>query len=255
MSASLVSMQASRERTSEPSRTLVSVDRLTKLYDQRPILRNVSFTLPAGQALVLFGPNGAGKTTLLRMLATLTRPSSGTATIAGLDLATEPAAVRFRIGYVGHRPHLYDELTARENLLFFARMYGLRDGSERAERLLARVGLAAKARDRVANFSRGQVQRLALARGILHEPSLLLLDEPDTGLDAGALALLNGIVSEQVTRGGSVLLTTHAIERGLSIAGGALILARGRVVHAAPAGELTPERVIKFYNERGRMSA
>jgi heme exporter protein A len=255
MSASLARLPISPDQAAVQVRALVSVERLTKLYDQRPILRSVSFAVPAGRALALFGANGAGKTTLLRMLATLTRPTSGTATIAGLDLATEAEALRFRIGYVGHRPHLYEELTARENLLFFARMYGLRDGPDRAERLLARAGLSGKSRDRVANFSRGQLQRLALARGILHEPSLLLLDEPDTGLDASALALLSDIVGEQLARGGSVILTTHAIERGLALADDALILARGRVAHAGPSDELTAERVVKLYSGRGEVGA
>ena len=255
MNASLVSVPTSSMNAPEPLQQLLTVERLTKLYDQRPVLRNVSFTLPAGQALALFGPNGAGKTTLLRVLATLTSPSSGAATVAGLDLASEAEAVRFRIGYIGHRPHLYEELTARENLLFFARMYGLRDGPDRAERLLARIGLTAKARDRVGNFSRGQLQRLALARGILHEPSLLLLDEPDTGLDAGALSLLGDLVRDQQTRGGSVLLTTHAIERGLALAATTLILSRGRIVHSSPSSELTAERVVALYTRGEEVSA
>ncbi len=248
MTASLAHPTTSAEGTPEPVEKLVSVRRLSKLYDQRPILRSISFDLCDGEALAIFGPNGAGKTTLLRTLATLTRPTSGTATIAGLDLAADAETLRFRIGYVGHRPHLYEELTARENLRFFARMYSLRDGADRAEALLARVGLTARARDRVGTFSRGQLQRLALARGILHDPALLLLDEPDTGLDAGALGLLGEMVHEHQARGGSVLLTTHAIERGLALAGKALVISRGHVVHSGPAHELSAERVTTLYS-------
>jgi heme ABC exporter ATP-binding subunit CcmA len=231
---------------------VVVVERLSKLYEQRPVLRNVSFSVPAGQTVVIFGPNGAGKTTLLRVLATLAKPSTGSAAIAGYDLAAEADTVRSIIGYVGHQPHLYEELTARENLLFFARMFGLRDGAARADMLLARVGLKAKADGRVGSLSRGQVQRLALARGVLHDPAVLLLDEPDTGLDAEALALLGDLVRERRAAGGSVLLTTHHIERGLELADAALVLVRGRLVHSGPSRDLTTEQVREFYVEGGR---
>jgi heme exporter protein A len=210
-----------------------------KLYGVRPVLRGVSFSIPAGQTVVLFGPNGAGKTTLLRVLATLATLSSGTASVAGLDTRAEAAAVRGIVGYVGHQPHIYEELTARENLRFFARMYGLGDGHARAEALLARVGLSGRANDRARQFSRGQLQRLALARGILHEPAVLLLDEPDTGLDEEAGVLLEEIVRERAARGQTTLLTTHQFARGQMLADRALVLAAGRLVYDGAATALT----------------
>ena len=194
----------------------IRVERLVKAFDAKLALRAMSFSVPAGATLAIFGPNGAGKTTLLRTLATLARPTSGRVEVAGYDAVREAHEVRLRAGYVGHQPHIYEELTARENLLFFARMYGLRDGAARVETLLALVGLAARAGERARTFSRGQAQRLALARGLIHDPQILLLDEPDTGLDEDALALLERIIAERRACGQTTALTTHNLERGLT---------------------------------------
>ena len=220
---------------------------LVKSFEVRPILRGLTYALPAGRTLVIFGPNGAGKTTLLRTLATLARPSAGSAFVAGYDVIDDAHEVRRHVGYVGHQPHAYEELTARENLLFFARMYGLRDGAERAERLLERVGLRARANDRVRAFSRGQAQRLALARGVIHEPSVLLLDEPDTGLDQEALALLERLIAERRERNLATILTTHNLERGLRLADDALTLVRGRIAFAGAASALDVATVERLY--------
>jgi ABC-type multidrug transport system ATPase subunit len=158
------------------------------------------------------------------------------------------------IGYVGHQPHAYEELTARENLLFFARMYGLRDSAARAAALLERVGLGARANDRVRAFSRGQAQRLALARGIIHEPAVLLLDEPDTGLDQEALALLERLITERRERGQATVLTTHNLERGLRLADDALTLVRGRIAYAGAAAALDVAAVERLYAGEGMPS-
>jgi heme ABC exporter ATP-binding subunit CcmA len=229
----------------------VVVAGLRKSFDPRPVLREVSFTLAAGRCLALLGPNGAGKTTLLRILATLAKPSEGRATVLGLDVAREASQVRRVVGFVGHAPMLYDELTVRENLRFFARMYGLRDGAERAEALLARVGMRARANERVRQLSRGQLQRVALARGILHDPALLLLDEPDTGLDEEATALLAALVAERGTQGQTTILTTHQLARGLALADEALVLVGGRVAYAGDSGGLSVEDIRALY-ERPR---
>ena len=223
------------------------LERLVKAFDARPVLRGLTYALPAGRTLVIFGPNGAGKTTLLRTLATLARPTAGRAWVAGCDVAEEASAARRRVGYVGHQPHVYEDLTARENLLFFARMYGLRDGAARADALLALMGLSRRANDRVRAFSRGQAQRLALARGVIHDPAALLLDEPDTGLDQEALALLERLVAERHERGQTTILTTHHLERGLRLGDEALTLVRGRIAYAGAASALDVAAVERLY--------
>jgi heme ABC exporter ATP-binding subunit CcmA len=212
--------------------------KLTRSFGPKLVLRGVDLKLARGGRLALFGPNGAGKTTLLRVLATLARPDAGQALVAGYDLVRDAAALRRVIGYVGHQPHLYEELTARENLLFFARMYGLRNGPARAGELIERMGLRARADDRVRTLSRGQQQRLALARGILHEPAVLLLDEPETGLDEPAFELLRALIEERARAGRTTLLTTHSLERGLALASEVALLVRGRTRYHAPAAEL-----------------
>ncbi len=229
----------------------IRVERLVKAFDARPALRGITFSVTPGATLAIFGPNGAGKTTLLRTLATLARPTSGTVEVGGFDSVREAHEVRLRAGYVGHQPHVYEDLTARENLLFFARMYGLRDGPERADALLARVGLRAKSGERARTFSRGQAQRLALARGLIHDPEILLLDEPDTGLDEDALALLEQVIEERRARGQTTALTTHNLERGLRLASEALTLVAGRVAYTGPADALSVEALRALYQKGG----
>lgn len=228
----------------------IEVAKLAKVYDLRPVLRGVSFSVLRGRTLALLGPNGAGKTTLLRILATLAKPSAGQAAVQGLDVLREAADVRRILGYVGHQPHVYDDLTARENLLFFARMYGLRDGASRGHLLLERVGLLAKANERVRTFSRGQAQRLALARGIIHDPQVLLLDEPDTGLDDEAASLLDGLLAERAAAGKTTIFTTHAVSRGLENSTDALVLSAGRIAYAGHSRELTVAAVRDLYRRR-----
>lgn len=223
------------------------VERLVKAYDARPALRAISFSVPVGATLAVFGPNGAGKSTLLRTLATLTRPTSGSITVCGFDAVREAHEVRLRAGYAGHQPHTYEDLTARENLRFVARMYGLRDAAARAEALLERVGLSGKAGERARTFSRGQAQRLALARALAHDPDILLLDEPDTGLDEDALDLLEQIITERRARGQTTALTTHHLERGLRLASDVVTLVGGRVAFAGAAEGLDPEAVRAHY--------
>jgi heme ABC exporter ATP-binding subunit CcmA len=229
----------------------IRVERLVKAFDSRPALRAINFAVAPGATLAIFGPNGAGKSTLLRLLATLTRPTAGVAWVCGYDVAREGHEARLRTGYAGHQPHNYDDLTARENLLFFARMYGLRDGAARAEALLERVGLRAKASERARTFSRGQAQRLALARALIHDPEILLLDEPDTGLDEDALDLLERLIAERRARGQTTALTTHHLERGLRLASVALTLVAGRVAYAGAADALSADAVRAQYQKGG----
>jgi len=238
----------------QPTASAISVQGLGKTYDLRPVLRSVSFTLAAGSRIALLCPNGAGKTTLLRILSTLAKPSAGAAAIAGYDVANEAAQVRRVVGFVGHQPLVYEELTARENLLFFARMHGLRDGATRVDQLLEQVELRHKANELVRTLSRGQAQRLALARGILHEPQVLLLDEPDTGLDADALALLEQLLQTRTVAGQTTLFTTHQIEEGLGWSDEALVLVNGRIAYTGSAATLGLSDVRELYASRVRQS-
>src|SRR2546429_5852233 len=193
----------------------LQIQGLKKSYTLKPILRGIDLDLYRSERVALLGANGTGKTTLLRILAGLTKPSAGTICSGGLDIVHDAQRVRHLVGFVAHQPYLYDELTAMENLLFFGRMYAVRRCKERAGVLLERVGLAKRAGERTNALSRGQVQRLALARALLHEPRLLLLDEPDTGLDEEGIALLETLLQEHRQGGGAILLTTHHLERAL----------------------------------------
>ncbi len=220
--------------------TCVEVYRLTKSFGPHTALAGVTLSIGAGEFVTLVGPNGAGKTTLLRILATLIRPTSGTVRIAGLDPAQAGPEVRRRIGFLSHRTLLYDDLTAEQNLRFYARLYGLSDASARIDELLERVGLADRRHDLVRTFSRGMQQRLAVARAVLHRPSILLLDEPYTGLDPQATDALSALLGELAGEGCTILLTTHDLERGLAVGNRVVVLSRGRVAYDAPAADTDP---------------
>ena len=222
---------------------------LKKSYGVKPVLRGIDLSIESGRRVALLGANGAGKTTLLRVLACLTKPDAGTVSIGGYDVVHEAQESRQLTGFVAHSPYLYDELTARENLLFFGRMYGVKSLKERADLLLARVGLAKRANERAAILSRGQAQRLALARALLHSPSVLLLDEPDTGLDEEGLALLESILDEHTRTGGTTLLTTHSLERALKLSDRVGLLAKGRLVYQSDTTDLEVESVRGVYVE------
>ena len=193
-----------------------------RAYGERVALAGVTLALEEGETLAVFGANGAGKTTLLRILATLLRPHRGTASVLGRSLPREGWAVRGRIGFLGHEPLLYRDLTARENLRFHARLHGVEP--PRVEALLDAVGLRRRADDPVHTFSRGMVQRTAVCRAVLHSPSLLLLDEPFAGLDPGAASLVAPLLA-----GGTRVLITHDVDGGLAGADVVLGLRAGRV--------------------------
>ncbi len=192
--------------TTDPAVACVGVGRA---YGERTVLRDVSFELPTGQTLAVFGANGAGKTTLLRMLATLLRPHAGDVRVLGSELPKQGWAVRGRLGFLGHEPLLYSALSARENLRFHARLHGV--GRERVEGLLAAVGMELRADEPIRLLSRGMVQRVAVCRAVLHEPELLLLDEPYANLDPAAVALVRPLLT-----GGTRVLISHDVEGGLA---------------------------------------
>jgi heme exporter protein A len=198
---------------------------LGRAYGDRAVLRDVTFELPRGATLAVFGANGAGKTTLLRLLATLLRPHAGTAAVLGRELPREGWAVRGRIGLLGHDPMLYRDLSARENLRYHARLHGAT--AERAERLLDAVGMRLRADEPVRTLSRGMTQRVAVCRAVLHEPELLLLDEPLANLDPGAAALVEPLIGR--ASGATRVLISHDVEQGLAEADRVLGLRDGAV--------------------------
>jgi heme ABC exporter ATP-binding subunit CcmA len=210
---------------------VIETRELTKTFGPRTALDNVDLSIGAGEFVALVGPNGAGKTTLLRILATLSRPSSGTVRIAGLDVSSAAEEARRQIGFLSHRTLLYDDLTAEQNLRFYARMYDVEEAPCRISALLEAVGLASRGRDLVQTFSRGMKQRLAVARAVLHQPRLLLLDEPYTGLDPQAVETLGELLTELAYEGHTILLTTHRLTRALTTGQRVLILHHGRLAY------------------------
>ena len=222
---------------------------LKKSFGFKPILRGIDLELYRGQRMALMGANGTGKTTLLRILVGLTKPSEGKVYIDGLDIMRDAQQVRRLVGFVAHQPYLYDELTAMENLLFFGKMYTVLDAEERARVLLRRVGLEKRAKERVSTLSRGQVQRLALARALLHTPQLLLLDEPDTGLDQEGQELLEAVLAEHIAQGGTIFFTTHQPERALQLSDSIVLLRGGRVAFQQQTAGLALDRLQLTYQE------
>ncbi len=219
---------------------LIRVQALGKIFGLRPALRNLSFEVKRGELVALLGPNGSGKTTLLRILAALSKPTSGIVVVGGWQLPKEALAVRGHIGVVTHLPLLYDDLSAAENLQLYAQLYNLphelgkHNLEMRIRDSLARVGLLKRADDRVRTFSRGMQQRLALARAVLHDPDILLLDEPYTGLDASGSALLDALIAEWHARGCTIIAALHDLARAAALCRRALILANGRLAADLP---------------------
>ncbi len=218
------------------SETLIAVERLDKTFGARWALRDVTFNVAQGEIVALVGPNGAGKTTLLRIIGTLARPNAGQIRIGKIPLAEHPNSARAAIGFVGHQTFMYDDLTAWENLNFYARLYDLPNISQRIRQVAARVGIENRLNDVTRTLSRGLQQRLTIARMLLHEPAVLLLDEPYTGLDQVAADLLDQIMADAKPEGRAVLFSTHDLERGLAICDRAIVLKAGRVVHDLSRG-------------------
>ena len=219
------------------TRWAIDVAGLCHRYGTSKVLNGVDLSIPWDQRVAVLGSNGAGKTTLLRILATLVRPQTGQVVIGGLTLPAQAAAVRRHVGILAHQTFLYDELTARENLIFYGRLYAVPDLDRRAADLLELVGLSDRPDVRVRTFSRGLQQRLALARAIVHDPPILLLDEPDTGLDVSGTDLLERLMVDAEGQRRTVVLTTHNLERALKLADRTVVLVHGRVALDLPATE------------------
>ncbi len=226
---------------------IITVRKLVKRFGLKTILRGMDFHVQPGEFVALLGPNGAGKTTFLRILASLSRPAMGEVRIAGYRLPGQASAVRRNLGVVSHQPLLYGDLTAEENLSFYGRMYGVPDLQARVGEVLELVGLAARRRDLVRTFSRGMQQRLAIGRAVLHDPEVMLFDEPHTGLDQDACVMLDNVLREVAARGRTVVMTSHDLARAADLASRFDVLSQGRIIASAGRDEMHPDELLAFY--------
>ncbi|MCH7949735.1 MAG: ABC transporter ATP-binding protein [Candidatus Dadabacteria bacterium] len=208
----------------------IQAEGLKKSFGNFDALRGVDLHVKRGEFMTLFGPNGAGKTTLIKLLATLTSPTSGTLSVYGYDVRKDVNNIRSVIGVISHDPYLYDNLSAFENIKFFGTLYGLDDVDNRARSVIKQVGLEKRMNDLVRTFSRGMKQRLTVARAIVHEPKILLLDEPYTGLDQHGAQIFGEMLSDLKSQRRTILMTTHNIDEGLDLSDRIGILAKGKIV-------------------------
>jgi heme exporter protein A len=208
---------------------MIEIKKLTKQADNKLILRGIDLSITQGETVAILGPNGAGKSTLLKVLATLIKPTSGLVKINGLDLKKDHIEVKKMFGYLPHSSLLYDHYTPLENLAFFGNLYGVKDIENRARKLVNEVGLSFFINEPVKNFSRGMIQRIAIARAIIHEPKIMLLDEPHTGLDQGAINILNNVVLSMKEKGCTTLMVTHDFKQAAAICDRIIIVKNGKI--------------------------
>jgi heme exporter protein A len=221
-----------------PPKPAVLVRDLRKTYGHVEALRGLDLRLEPGVFLTIFGPNGAGKTTLMKVLSTLTRPTEGSALISGKDVVRDAAVVRKRVGVISHNTFLYAQLTGIENLEFYAHMYKVENGRQQALTLLSKMELTKRMHDRVGTYSRGMQQRLSVARALLHDPELLLLDEPYTGLDQHASRVLAEVLEGLRDGTRTVIMTTHNLQEGLAGCDRAAIMVEGQLVFDRGVSEI-----------------
>lgn len=218
---------------------IIETRNLEKHFGHKKALRGVNLTVYSGDFLTLFGPNGAGKTTFLRTISSIVRASSGEVLFEGRSMGQDTLALREKLGFVSHNSLLYEDLTARENLVFYGRMYGVPELDARIDELLRKVGLYHRQHDVVRTFSRGMLQRLAIARAVLHDPPVLLLDEPYTGLDIQAIRILDDLLEELKDGSRTFIMTSHDIGKGFEHATRVAILAEGKIVLDKKKEEVT----------------
>jgi heme ABC exporter ATP-binding subunit CcmA len=217
---------------------VIELTDVQKSFGYHRVLSGINLKLTAGEHLVIIGRNGCGKTTLINIIATLLQPTRGKIKIDGLDTKKQAARVRGKLGFVSHNSMLYNDLTVKENLLFYGRMYSLTGLERRISELVARLELSKWADRRINELSRGTQQRTAIARAILHKPRVLLLDEPESGLDPGALTLLESIIAEQSAEGCTIIATSHNLDFALKTSNRLTILNKGRFVYEAESGKI-----------------
>ncbi len=227
----------------------VEVKKLSKTFGKRKVLNKISFELEKGGFLSLFGPNGAGKTTLIKIIATLIAPTSGEIRVAGMDPTKNSAVIRAKLGLISHSPLLYLDLSAEENLQFYGTMYSVPNLNERIDELLDQVELGHRRYDLVRTYSKGMTQRLAIARALLHKPSILFLDEPHSGLDPHAVDIFESLL-DNIRAEHTFIMITHNIERGLALCSKAMILYNGQIVFYQGKEELDIDMFKSIYRQR-----
>lgn len=228
---------------------IIEVKKLVKRFGLKTVIKNLDFYVQFGEFVALLGPNGAGKTTFLRILSSLSRPTMGSITIAGYHLPAQASALRHRLGVVSHLPLLYGDLTAEENLHFYGRLYSLTNLEGRTHEVLKLVGLFERRRDLVRNFSRGMQQRLAIGRAVLHDPDLILFDEPHTGLDQEACTMLDAVLKEVAARGRTIVMTSHDLARVADLASRFDVLSNGVITASIKSDQIEPDHLLAFYRQ------
>jgi heme exporter protein A len=226
---------------------MIEVKGLIKRFGLKNVLAGMNFSAIPGEFVVLLGPNGAGKTTFLRILSSLSRPTLGNVTVAGYSLPSQAAAVRMRLGVVSHMPLLYGDLTAEENLRFFSKMYNINGMDQRITEVLSLVGLSTRRKDMVRTFSRGMQQRLAIGRAVLHDPEVMLFDEPYTGLDQEASEMLDGVLQNVAAAGRTVVMTSHDLARAEDLGTRFDVLTKGRIGNSIHKNDLGGQNLLSYY--------
>jgi len=237
-----------------PSAALISARGVYKRYGRKNVLRGIDLTVHAGQVMALLGANGAGKSTLLRIISGLAKPERGEVILGGASLKRVGHELRRYIGLVSHAPLLYDNLSGEENLAFFAAMYDIEEPAARVEFVLRAVDLWTRRRDPVRAYSRGMIQRLAIGRAILHNPPVLLLDEPDTGLDQTSAQMLHELLRSLGAENRAILLTTHNLDRAVEWADSVCLLVHGKIAHQAPTATMSGAELRQLYAEAGEQA-
>jgi heme exporter protein A len=231
---------------------VIDVASASRAFGSRRVLKNINLQVPRTQGLCVCGANGAGKSTLLRIITGLLKPTQGSVKVCGFDINAEPEKTKSRLGLISHKSIVYPELTTFENLLFFARLYGVKDRHIRVEELLEDVGLSSYAYDRTSVLSRGMLQRLSIARAMVHRPAVLLADEPFTGLDVGASRHLISVLAKFRADGGTLLMTTHDTFLALKCCDRAVVLDNCRFIFDAKTSEIDTDSFMEDYLSHAR---
>ena len=226
---------------------VIEVHNLVKRFGLKTVLKGMEFYADAGEFVGLLGPNGAGKTTFLRILSSLSRPTMGLVRVAGYQLPQQAAGVRANLGVLSHQPLLYGDLTGEENLQFYGKMYAVENLEERMLEVLDLVDLSNRRRDLVRTYSRGMAQRLAIARAMIHDPGILLLDEPYTGLDQDASTMLDAVLKQIAAQGRTVVMTSHDLARSAELCTRFDVLSRGKIIASASRDEIPQDGLLAFY--------